>query len=137
MKKLTVLFLILILSSCDRKFIADHFYNLENSTKIVIEEQDKMDYKPGLKFSKNENKYIITKNEEIKNFNSLLKKTKHTGYCCCPEENYVISFYNLEDNFQTFYVDTVAFKDKVQIFESGYQYSYLVDKLVWKAILKQ
>ncbi|MGK4568152.1 hypothetical protein [Flavobacterium sp. 3HN19-14] len=75
--------------------------------------------------------------EELQGFKDLFKNAKLTHYCCCPEENYTVSFYYFKNNFDYYLVDTIEFKSKVRIFEKSYQYSYLVDKELWKNYLNK
>lgn len=67
----------------------------------------------------------------LDNFEQMTKQAKRTGYCCCPDRNYTISFYDKTNNYQDYFIDTVQFKDKVRIYQSSFQFSYIVDKLKW------
>lgn len=61
--------------------------------------------------------------------------TKLTGYCCCPDVNYTISFYEFNRLFGLYHVDTVRFKDSVRVYDSSFQMSYIVEKKLWKDYL--
>ncbi len=73
----------------------------------------------------------------IYDFEQMIKQTKRTGYCCCPDRNYTISFYDKTNNYQDYFVDTVEFKDKVRIYQSSCQFSYIVDKIKWSKYLNE
>lgn len=76
-------------------------------------------------------------NKEIKLFDELLKKAKKTGYCCCPNSNYLITLYKNTKEYDNYVVDTIEFKDKIRIFHTGYQFSFLVKKENWNTFLKE
>jgi len=127
--------LLTILLSCDRKF-RDDFTALD-ITKIVIEEQSKINSEDYTFFEGNGKIYRAEKSNQIEEYKKLLQSSIETDYCCCPDEHFSISLFNYNDNFNTFYVDTLELKDKIRIFESGYQYSYIVEKKKWKAFLSK
>lgn len=81
--------------------------------------------------------FECTENKEIKLFDELLKKAKKTGYCCCPNSNYLITFYKNTKEYDNYVVDTIEFKDKIRIFNTGYQFSFLVKKEDWNTFLKE
>ena len=60
----------------------------------------------------------------IDDFEKMTKQGKRTGYCCCPDRNYTIAFYDKTNNYQDYYVDTVEFKDKVRIYQSSFQFGH-------------
>ena len=71
----------------------------------------------------------------LDDFEQMTKQAEKTGYCCCPDRNYTISFYDKTNNYQDYFVDTVEFKDKVRIYQSSFQFSYIVDKIKWSKYL--
>lgn len=73
----------------------------------------------------------------LSNFEQMTKQSTRTGYCCCPDRNYAISFYDKTNKYQDYFVDTVEFKEKVRIFQSSYQFSYIVDKPKWLSFLAE
>lgn len=81
--------------------------------------------------------YECSSNNEIKLFDELLKKAERTGYCCCPNSNYLITFYNNTKEHKNFVVDTIESKNKIRIFDTGYQFSFLVKKENWNTFLKE
>lgn len=84
--------------------------------------------------------YSTEKNYELllpKKLNELLAKSKKTGYCCCPNRNLSINFYNKTREFDTKLVDTTEYKDKVIIFDEGYQSSNIVSKTDWNNFLNE
>ncbi|MBN8695277.1 MAG: hypothetical protein J0L87_02000 [Bacteroidetes bacterium] len=101
--------------------------------KTIPQSQSEQSYAP---FSTE----LIYETEDPKvldNFEQMTKQAKRTGYCCCPERNYTISFYDKTYNFQHYYVDTVEVKDKVRIYESSFQFSYIIDKIKWLSFLTE
>ena len=106
--------------SCDRIIISSYMRKEYSATSTI-------DYRPF------DTESIIDVN--INEFNLLLKKAKETGYCCCPERNYQILFFDKMNNYETYLVDTTSDKEQVRIFEGSYQYSYLVNKKDWKLFL--
>jgi hypothetical protein len=106
--------------SCDRIIITS-FKQKEYSATSTI------DYRPF------DTECIIDVNND--EFNLLIKKAKKTGYCCCPERNYQILFFDHMNNFETYLVDTTTDKKQVRIFESSYQFSYLVNERDWELFL--
>ncbi|MDI1255430.1 MAG: hypothetical protein PSV16_04955 [Flavobacterium sp.] len=109
---------------------------LESSTEIVIESE--IDPNSTSETSNLEKKKYLAETEvEITAFKKLFTNSKKTDYCCCPKENYSVSFYYLRNNFDYYLVDTTEFKDNVRIYETSYQYSYIVSKALWKSYLKQ
>lgn len=74
---------------------------------------------------------------EIKLFDNLLKNAEKTGYCCCPHSNYTLTMYNNTTEYDNFVIDTIENKDKVRIFQTSYQYSFLVKKNNWADFLKK
>jgi hypothetical protein len=128
-----------------------HSYILENSTQIVIENTtrfvvdttsmivgNEIDSSSTLKNSNFKlKKYEANTKEQLTAFKNLFVGSEKTDYCCCPDENYSISFYHYQNNFDYYLVDTIEFKNKVRIYDVGYQYSYIIQKDLWKSYLKQ
>jgi hypothetical protein len=84
------------------------------------------------------NNYLETKDlQQVKFIDSLLNQTPKTEYCCCPNTNYSIAFYNNKTEINTYYADTLEFKNKVRIFEGQYQFSFIIEKAIWKNFLKE
>ncbi|MES2543500.1 MAG: hypothetical protein V4548_01340 [Bacteroidota bacterium] len=117
------LLLIMICISCDQKFRDDLFS--PEITKIEIQDNG------------NRKIYTAEKTQQIEEYKNLLQNSEQTDYCCCPEENISISLFANNDNFNTFYVDTIEFKDKVRIFQVSYQYSYIIKKKSWENFLNK
>ena len=123
------LFAMTIFASCyeisKKAEFYSHFY------KIIIEQQKKIDAEFGETFIANGNLYEAKTTEQLKMFRNLYKNAEKTDYCCCPEENYIISFYSSKDQFDSYAVDTIEFKDKIRIYERDFQYSFIIDKTLW------
>lgn len=73
----------------------------------------------------------------LNQFDKMLNDSFKTGYCCCPRENFTISFYDKTNNYENYYVDTLEYRDTVIIYQVSYQFSFLVNKSKWSAFLKQ
>ncbi len=81
--------------------------------------------------------YETTSNLVIDGFEQMTSEAEKTGYCCCPEYNYTISFYDGTKDFKKYYVDTLEFENKVRIFEQNYQYSFIIEKKIWEKYLSE
>lgn len=159
-KTLLILFAQTIFVSCNSKNVDKvielgndyrHSDILENTTRIVIENTtrivvdttlmeagNKIDSSSTLKTSNFKLiKYEANTKDQLTTFKNLFVSSEKTDYCCCPDENYSISFYHYQNNFDYYLVDTIEFKNKVRIYEVGYQYSYIIQKDLWKSYLKQ
>ncbi len=158
-KFVKIICILIILFGCSEKKKPNYFitseeygdiYNEENSTKqlnfdskncnrLIIgnydESSDILNKKPSkyAPYSKVKNYELLVPNK----LDELLAKSKKTGYCCCPNRNLSISFYNKTKEFTSLLVDTIEHKDKVIIFEKGFKYSYIVSKTDWKNFLNQ
>jgi len=141
------MFIFNLLISCDKTKIwredYDHEDALTSSTKIVIESDIPFYYQYKDTIVLNKDSVVVKKEiftilskEKLENFGNLFVNSERTGYCCCPTTSYTISFYYHRNNFELYEVDTIEFKDKVRIFESSYQYSYLIEKKKWKEFLR-
>lgn len=150
MKKYFVLFLVLFfIFSCSNKTqnvvenIFDNFsFNttLSNSSEIVIKVYDSTithNRSGSLESLIPTKEFKIKKRQQLEDFEHIFAKAEKTGYCCCPITTYSILFFNQKDTLDLFYVDTLEFKDKVRIFESSYQYSYIIEKERWKDYLNE
>lgn len=148
-KKIILIIISIILFSCSNKTqytvenIFDNFsFNttLSNSSEIVIKVYDSAithNRSGSLESFIPKKEFKITKRQQLEDFENIFMKAEKTGYCCCPISTYSIHFLNQKDTLDLFYVDTLEFKDKVRIFESSYQYSYIIDKQNWKDYLKE
>lgn len=112
---------------------------VKRSTKIIIEIHKKLKTDSGTTFPVEGKLCEITDKDKILNFESVFKNKKLTGYCCCPDINYSIYFYQNKEKeyFALYHVDTVQFSNKIRLFDTGYQYSYIIDKNIWKDYLKK
>lgn len=113
---------------------------LSNSTQIIVKAYDStVTYKRSSNIeSFNPIKEFKTNNkQQIKNFGSIFENAEKTGYCCCPTSSYSIHFFNQKELLDLFYVDTLQFKDKVRVYESSFQYSYIIEKQKWMHYLKE
>jgi hypothetical protein len=148
MKKIVLIFILILLQSCNSK-VENTFYKIANnySFNSTISSSDKIIVIPKklnqTESTRNdscfENKVIFKteKSEEIKMFEKLFENSIYTDYCCCSETNYCIDFYKDSKKIDTFFADTLEFKNKIRIFESGYQYSFIIEKEKWKTFLNE
>ncbi len=148
MKKIICLFtLVITITSC--KFIdqaiqdTNHQYKFNeivaNADKIVIMQKKENQIEGSQNDTVFDQKTTLQTHQisEVNFFRNLLNDTPKTDYCCCPETNYSISFYHNDKINGTYFVDEVQFENKVQIFEPGYQFSFIIDKSIWKNYLKR
>jgi hypothetical protein len=150
MKKIFLLVLISItFLSCSSKTqsalenIIDNFsFNntISNSTEIIIKLYDSKE--TGRKTSDIESftpkkEFKATNKKQFESFNNIFSNAEKTGYCCCPTAIYSIHFMNKKETLDLFYVDTIESKNKIRIYEAGFQYSYIVEKKKWKNFLDE
>jgi len=110
--------------------------DMSNTNRIVIKLKKSDQGEGARKENSFEDNLLETKNmTQVKFLDSLLNKIPKTGYCCCPNTNYSIALYNSENLIDTYYADTLQYKNKVRIFEVSYQFSFLVDKEIWRKFL--
>ena len=149
MRKTIIIILIqLIFLSCNQKnrdsvteVINDVEFTqaLNNSTEIVflIQKEKQHEYaREDSAFVLTEN-YAAINNVQIQKFKSLFNDSEKTAYCCCPRSNYMIVFYNGKEKIDTYFADTTELKDKVIVFEKGYQSSQKIDKSLWKNFMAE
>jgi hypothetical protein len=149
MKNTIILFIgVLLLVSCEKKTqkyfeeISDKYYfnSIKSSSdKILIRLKKINQNESTMNDSCFENvaAYKAENSNQIERFEKLFVDSNYTGYCCCPETNLSIGFYKNSKEIDIYFVDTIQFKDKVRIFENGFQYSFLIDKQKWKNYLKE
>lgn len=142
--KYIFVFLILAISvNCKKPNTYINEYSLaetvKRSTKIVIEIHKKLETNSGTTFPVAGKVFEVMDKNQIVDFENVFKNGKRTDYCCCPDINYSIYFYQSKEKeyFALYHVDTTQFKNKVRIFETSYQYSYIVDKKIWKEYLNK
>ena len=136
----------MLLQSCNGK-VENTFYKIannysfnstiSNSDKIIIRPKKRNQTESTRDNSCFENKVIFKteKSEGIKKFEKLFENSDYTDYCCCPETNYCIDFYKDSKKIDSFFADTLEFKNKIRVFESGFQYSFIIEKAKWKTFL--
>lgn len=81
--------------------------------------------------------YSASNASELNYFDAMLNESERTGYCCCPERHYTIYFYDKMNNYENYYVDTLDYSKKIRIYQSSFQFSYLVDKRTWSKFLRK
>jgi hypothetical protein len=136
---LLLLFSLSTLVSCEVKF-NNLFITRFKTNKIVINLYNSKDTKERSRELTSfipEKVYEVTSDAQFTSFDVLLKNCLKTGYCCCPEATYSISFYDNNEVLDIFYADTIQFKNKVRIYEGSFQYSYLIEKDKWRNFLKE
>lgn len=134
MKSFSIFLLFLILCSCNEK-IDSSFISYENNkslcSKILINGRYKENKQSFYPFSPE----MVFATTNVTNFENVLANSERTGYCCCPATNLQISFYNRNNYFDHYLVDTLEFQDKIRIYQTSFQFSYLVDKREWGKFL--
>ncbi|PJJ10022.1 hypothetical protein CLU83_3409 [Flavobacterium sp. 1] len=129
------------LESSTLEIINNYSFNsaISNSDKIIIRQKKANQTEANRDEACFENKSIFEteKTERIESFKKLFENSKYTDYCCCPETNYSIDFYKKSEKIVSFFADTSQNKNKVRVFESNFQYSYLIDKNKWNLFLNQ
>ena len=142
-KYIFIFLLSLVAINCKK---SEHYINeyplsetLKRSTKITIELHKKLETDSETRFPVVGKLCDVTDKNQILDFENVFKNGKRTDYCCCPDINYSMYFYqNKEkDYFALYHVDTIQFKNKVRIFETSYQYSYIVNKNIWNNYLRK
>lgn len=109
-----------------------HYSILNSTTKIIIASESHQDSTNAEEIEK----YETVNSSQVNDFKKLFENKTKTSYCCCPAENYSISFYQNDDYLGRYLVDTVEFKNQIRIYDVSYQYSYLIDKRIWQNYLK-
>lgn len=150
MKKYFILILVLFsIISCNNKTqstienLMDNFsFNrtISNSTTIIIKLYDTTVTKKRISDVESftpKKEFKALNRKQIEAFSEVFINAQKTGYCCCSTAIYSIHFLNQKEELDLFYVDTLEFKDKVRIYEDGFQYSYIVDKQNWKDYLHE
>ncbi|TPG41690.1 hypothetical protein [Flavobacterium pectinovorum] len=150
MKKYFILFFVLFsIFSCSNKTqstienLIDNFsFNrtISNSSTIIIKLYDTAVTKKRVSDVESftpKKEFKALNRKQIEAFNEVFTNAEKTGYCCCSTAIYSIRFLNQKEELDLFYVDTLEFKDKVRIYEDGFQYSYIVDKENWKDYLSE
>lgn len=143
MKKIIQLFfaLIIIVSCNQRKYDTLNSLPFDEliaeSDQIIIKVYDSTVEKQitNIQYSKPKKTFKVAKEKKI-DFKNIFKNAKKTGYCCCPLSNYSITLFD-DDEFGLFFVDTTEFRNKVRIYDTGYQYSYILEKQKWKHFLNE
>ena len=81
--------------------------------------------------------YKATSQNQIKSFDKIFENAEKTNYCCCPKANYSIEFLKSKKVLNTYFVDTIEFKNRVRIYEERWQYSFIIEKQKWKNYLNE
>ncbi|KAF2335110.1 hypothetical protein [Flavobacterium daemonense] len=148
-KSLSVFLILFMLLSCNYKsenIIDDIFDNysfnstLSNSSQIIIKAYDStVTHKrsSGVEVFIPTKEFKTTTKKQIEDFDTIFLNAEKTGYCCCPISSYSVHFFNQKEQLALFYVDTLEFKNKIRIFESSFQYSYIIEKQKWKDYLNE
>ena len=141
---LLLIIVLIIFCSCNEKtqaIIDDISFKalFTKSDQINIKLYDSIDAQQiskNVKFLTSKKIVIITKNH-IQDFENIFENSEKTDYCCCPISNYSISFLKNNKQHFIFYVDTIEFINKIRIYETNYQYSYIIQKKYWNNFLNK
>lgn len=115
--------------------------------KIIISESvSNSEYR----FSRLKNIRQITDLSTIIAFEKLLRETPNGGYCCCPRRDLMLKFYNKNNNYKTYYIDTTrdmrqaqymiknGYKiDGVLVYSEGYSYSRKIPYAEFEKLINQ
>jgi hypothetical protein len=142
-----IIFIQLIIISCNQKNEKPYqpkkdekFSEAVNScTKIVflIKKENQFDYSREDSAFVAKEKYAAENKVQIQKFKNLFNNAERTAYCPDSKANYMIVFYNNQKQIDYYYVDTIKLKDKVIVFQKGYQSSQIIEKLMWNNFLKE
>ena len=139
-KRITILIAMIIIICGLIIFKNGHgHYEIENifvnSNRIIIKQKNsekdrlsRFQSLPGL---------IITDKNKIEELHEILNNVPKASYYCCPQQNAIIYFLNNEKGLETYCVDTNTSKNSVRIFQWSNQYSFIIDKKIWKRYLAQ
>jgi hypothetical protein len=79
--------------------------------------------------------YVAENVNNIKKFRNLFNGIKSTDYCCCPNSDVKIEFYNKNKVKDYFFLDYTSSKDSVIVFQKSYQFSKKITKKSWNEYL--
>lgn len=148
-KLLVSILLLFVFTNCsNKKKEIDREYQESFHDELAVS-----DYKPYEKNKKYCNRILISpypdKNDkyyplnpkkiyetDALKFERLLINAEKTAYCCCPQKTFIMAFFNNTTEFDNYDVDTTEFKNKIRIYDTSFQFSYLVDKASWNNFLK-
>jgi hypothetical protein len=140
----STIFLILILSSCNKKenppeniqkISIDYHKNFLKKLRLKTNRVEICSYK--LKGNTLEDTTsVLTMNnlvtsEKLKNFNTLFDSLKNGGYCCCSKTHYTLKLFNKNKMLKRYNVDTIEVKGKALIYDTSYQTSYIIALKDW------
>ena len=135
-KTVFLIFAIVIVLSCNQRTqdIINHL-----SFNDVVADSDQLVIKlfDTIETEKTPKKVFKVDSTKINDFKNLLEDTKITDYCCCPTPVYSILFLKENTELETYFADTIEFKDKIRIYERSFQYSYVIEKQKWKNFLNK
>jgi hypothetical protein len=142
MKRQIVFFLFLMGMSCQKKTENTVYKNieLENSYFKKISEANKIIIAKKIDENKFSNGFVDKRYEanqlnQVIGFINMLKQSHSYGYECCPSKHYSISFYNDSNKITTYYADTIAEKQTIKVFQSDYQFCYIIENNLWNKYL--
>ncbi len=78
----------------------------------------------------------LVNSEKLKAFNTLFDTLKVGGYCCCPKTHYTMKLFDKSKMLKRYNVDTIEVKDKVLIFDTSYQTSYIITLKDWRNLIE-
>ena len=82
-------------------------------------------------------KYAAVNKVQIQKFKSLFTNAERTAYCPDSRSNYMIVFLNKQKQISQYFADTIKSKDKVIVFQAGYQSSQIIKKTAWNSFLQE
>lgn len=146
----TSIFLIVILSSCDKKENIPVKENTQQNIQKIRLDYHKFflkklrlkttrveicSYKLSGNTREDTTSVLIVRSlvasEKLKNFNALFDSLKNRGYCCCPKTHYTMRLFNKNKMLKRYNVDTIEVKGKALIYDTSYQTSYIITLKDW------
>lgn len=149
---LTIILISLTINSCDYNdqtndttqnkapiVKVDEFEQIRNSSNIFVIKLYDLGSDPSLTqdLSRGIWQDSITDIKRIAAFDSLFQSVKNGGYCCCAKTHYTLKFYKDTNELDTYYIDTTDVKDKVTVFTSAYQNSYIISLKEFNSFIRK
>jgi len=118
----------------------EQFYGaVDSCTKIVFltKKENQHEYSHDDSAFVAKEKYAAENKVQIQNFKSLFKNAERTAYCPDSKSNYMIVFLNKKKQIKQYFADTIKLKDRVIVFQTGYQSSQIIGKTAWNNFLEE
>lgn len=128
------------LTSSDNTFTTNRDFTHDNkkifnTTKIILAEyfQEKYNFWGQSNYS---NVIEWSGAEQIEKFEKLLKETIQSSNLGYPTQGFVLTFYDKDLNYRTYFIDTLESKSFVEIYNITFEFSHKIPKAKWKEALR-